>query len=53
MTWKSRSAPVPPAERIRPEQKVYQDHIAILREMKAPEQLIKIAEKVAAENTKK
>jgi len=38
----------PRIKTIQPEPKVYQDHIDILRRMNAPDDLIKIAEDVAA-----
>jgi hypothetical protein len=48
MNWKIKSSPER-VEKIRPEPKVYQEHLQILREIKAPEKLIQIAERVASE----
>jgi hypothetical protein len=39
-----------PVKTIKPEPRVYQDHIDILRRMNAPEDLIQIAVDVAAAN---
>lgn len=39
------------AERVEPETRVLREHVEILREIKAPDKLIQLAERVAAANT--
>lgn len=50
MLWKPRIAP-PPVTHVKPAARVYEEHVKILRELKADERLIEIAERVAAEHS--
>jgi hypothetical protein len=54
MGWKLKTlggAPKPTVQTVHRRPKVYRDHLAILRSVQAPDDVIKIAEEVAAENT--
>ena len=50
MGWDPKRETTPPPK---PSAQVYQEHVRILREIKAPEKLIKIAESVSASAGKK
>ena len=46
MNWKHRAAPHAP-QVPKPPDRVYREHVQILREIRAPEKLIELAERVA------
>jgi hypothetical protein len=50
MARKDRS-PTRPATDAKPPARVYHEHVAILRELRAPEKVIQLAEKAAAANS--